>query len=69
MYVNYTGDMTVVFFYSAGFSYVRKVTHFFFAGPLQTMFHFSCNGILSLGCIRTDTRIMAPFKMTCILVC
>ena len=36
-FINYTGDMTVVFFYfifqtSAGFSYARKVAIFFMAG-------------------------------------
>ena len=38
VYVNLTGDMTIVFFYSifqtsAGFSYVRKDAVFFWAGP------------------------------------
>ena len=38
MFVNYTGDMTIVFFYtifntSAGFTYVRMVAIFFWVGP------------------------------------
>ena len=33
------------------------------------MFSFSCDGIVSFGCIRISLRGLAPLKMTCILVC
>ena len=33
------------------------------------MFCLRCDGILSLGCIRVDLRVLVPLKMTCTLVC
>ena len=73
VFVNCTGDMTIVFFYSifqtsAGFSCVRKVAIFFWIGPFVDYICFRCGGILSLGCIGIDLRVLAPLKMTCTLI-
>ena len=52
VFVNCTGDMTIVFFYSIfqisdGFSYVRNLADFFWAGPFIDKFCFIADGMLS----------------------
>ena len=66
MYVNCTGDMTIVFFHclfqtSAPFSYVRRVAISFWV-YLQTMFCFSCDRILSLGCYKDRFKGVGSFE-------
>ena len=61
VFVNCTGDMTIVSFYSifqtsAGFSCVRKVEVSIWAAQFVDYVFFSCDGILSLDCIRIDLR-------------
>ena len=73
VYVTFTSDMTIVFFYSiiqtsAGFFYLRKVTISSGQNLLQTMFCFNSDGILSLGCIKRDLRVLATLKMACTLM-
>ena len=71
--VNSTDDVTAVFFdsilqTSAGYIYVGKVTIFFWAGPFVDNVCLRCDGVLSLGCIKMNYRVLIPLKMTCTLV-
>ena len=73
VFVNCSSDMAIVFFYSifqpsARFSHVRKVAVSFLAGPFLDCI-LSCDGILTLGYIRIDLRVLAPWKMASILIC
>ena len=40
----------------------------FFTGPFVTVFCLRCDGILSLGYILMDLRVLVPLKITCNLV-
>ena len=73
MLVGNTGNMTIVYLYSifqtsAGLSYVRKIAIFFCAVPFIEYVYFTWDGVLSLGCIRTDKGLLAPLTMTFMLV-
>ena len=67
--VDCSGDLTIVFFHSvfqtsAGFFLSKKDCNFLLG---MTIFCFSCDEILSLGCIRIDLRVLAPLKINWIL--
>ena len=67
LFVNCTDSMTIAFLHpifqaSAGFSYLRKVTVFFWEGSIVDYVWFRCDGILSLGGIRIDLRLLAPLR-------
>ena len=68
VHVNCTSDKITMFFYSFSKHLLCKKGCIFFSAGLFVDC-FSCNQILSLGCIRIDVRVLAPLKMTCTLAC
>ena len=72
VYVKCMGDMTIVFFYPIFQTcdcilLCKKGCHFSYGQDLSYTVVF-CIGILSLGCIKIYLSLLAPLKMTSMLV-
>ena len=69
VFVNCTGNRTIVFFYSY-FSNIcwillcKKGCNVVLDKTICRLFYFSCEGMVSITCIRIDLRVLAPLKMT-----
>ena len=72
MFVNCTGNMTIMFFtlFSKHLLDCPVQERLQFSSGqdhLYAMFCFSCDEILSLGCIMIDLHVLTPLNMTCTL--